>query len=471
MTTRIRTDESAWQKGHVSRKVIRVRDGRTVTNDVLTTTKGCLGLHKQTVDVIGVAGYTNARKHLKAKTVRRLASPPRYAHPYLKAGVPYPHPFKVGSIVGPDNYYGEIIEETVDPKTGSDVYLKGSIIANVFADRLNLFFLPYNSSAFDGQIVDYTYQNAEANIRSAQVDVGTTLGELVETVSFLVSPVKSILKLNRKFGLSGSSFREILHKGKRYFEHRTARSASPRIHRMHEAAKRTLRNGARVVDESSNFWLGYRFGVRPLLQDIDNYCKLAASGLEPPKHLNRARAKYEKFVVTNVSNESLGWVLAAQAQVTTTVQETYRTNIHFLQKGVSLIDDLDVLGLNASNIPGLMWELTPLSFVFDRFVSIGTWIAAKRPKPGTEVLGATHSRKILSSYQVAPRKVYQASMNPANYKTSWYSEPQTWLGECYERQIAGNPPALPVFNPRLLDLSQWIDHITLLWQRMPKFRR
>lgn len=462
MTTRIRTDEANWQRGHVARKVIRVRDGYTITSDILTTTKGCLGLHKQTVDQIGVAGYTNARRHLKP--------PPRYAHPYIKAGVPFPHPFKVGSIVGPDNSYCKLTEITRYPATGSNVYLSGSIIASILADRVNLFFLPYNSSAFDGQIVDFVYLNAEANIRQAQIDVGTTLGELVETVSFLVSPVKSLLKLNRKFGLTGSTFQEILRKGKRYFVHKTARDASHRTKRMHDRAGKVLSCGTRVVDETSSFWLGYRFGVKPLLQDIDNYCKFATEGLTPPKHLMRARAKYEKLVETSISNESLGWVLAGEFHVTTEVQETYRTNIHYLQKGVSLIDDLDVLGLNASNIPGLLWELTPLSFVFDRFVSIGTWIAAKRPKPGTEVLGATHSRKILSSYQAAPRKLYQASMNQASYVTTWYGEPHVWRGECYERQIAGNPPVLPVYNPRLLDLSQWFDHLTLLWQRMPKFR-
>lgn len=155
-----------------------------------------------------------------------------------------------------------------------------------------------------------------------------------------------------------------------------------------------------------------------------------------------------------------------------TVQDTYRTDVQFLRSKFDMFTDLQVLGLHPTQLVNVAWELVPLSFVFDRFVGMGKWIEARRPKPGTTILGATHSMKRKKSLEMAVQRLYMGSQSPAYCKsTSWYAEPLRWQSTLYRRIIATTVPVFPVLNPTLLDISQHVDHLALLWQRLPRIRR
>lgn len=458
------TDES-WFKARYTRKTVRLRDG-------LTTVQPCSSVYRSVGEYKEVTKVVNDRGFKKLKRKQKLAILPPYTHPFLKAGLPYPNPFKVGTFSSTADFgYFEAIHQARTLTNALDIWMYGELLSTIYSGTISNFFLPMTFSTFDGQITDYTYMSALANVRSAEVDIGMSLAELVETVQFLVAPFKSILKLHKKRGLLGGTFRHLVREGRSHFSFVPSQGCPTKMVRMQRQGMKTLRSGELVINESSNFWNGYRFGMRPLLADIDNYCKLAAEGLKPPAYLQRARSKFEKHAEVHVSRSDLGWGLGAKSTITTSVQETYRTCVHYLQNRFSMMDNLDVLGLGITQVPNIVWELVPLSFVLDRFVGVSDWLAAKRPKPGTKFLGATHSKLVKKSMLITPMQIYQPSLNLAYYKTDWYGDPVNLQGEVYERQIAGPQPSLPVYNPRLLDLSQHIDHLALLWQRMPKFRR
>lgn len=245
--------------------------------------------------------------------------------------------------------------------------------------------------------------------------------------------------------------------------------------RLQKQATKLLSDGTRVIDESSSYWLAYRFGLCPLLGEIDGYVKLAQEGLEPMSGpLLHARSKFEIPNIITESRLNQGSSLSMEYGMQVHVQDTYRTDVQFIheRQPTDIFSNLNVFGLHPSQVGTILWEIVPLSFILDRFWNVSAWLDKARPRPGTKILGATHSLKRIKQVIVVPQKMTSKTLVLTRYKpVEWYSEPHTWSSTSYSRRIAGSAPVMPVWNPRLLDISQYVDHLSLLWQFMPKFRR
>lgn len=139
---------------------------------------------------------------------------------------------------------------------------------------------------------------------------------------------------------------------------------------------------------SANHWLAYSYGWMPLLSDTKGLAELAAQQLElggrPPrfsvadKALSIKRGKY--------LYAGLGPACLNDGDTTWTYETTHKSRAGLLcevqfteaslaaQTGFGLYDPL----LTA-------WELTPFSFVFDWFISIGDWLASASALQGLTV--------------------------------------------------------------------------------------
>lgn len=147
-------------------------------------------------------------------------------------------------------------------------------------------------------------------------------------------------------------------------------------------AKKAGRFPGYALNGVSNLYLAYRYGIRPILSDIQNI----ADGLKKPlgkrRQTTRSRGGFER----NYSSSSNVTVGIGTATVKTDV--TYSATI----RGMSL-DDIDLsrleeVGFTGKGLITLPWELVNKSFVADWLLNIGDFLGAMVPAVGWNQLGS-----------------------------------------------------------------------------------
>jgi hypothetical protein len=145
------------------------------------------------------------------------------------------------------------------------------------------------------------------------------------------------------------------------------------------AAKKS--KGKSISKQFANIWLGFGFGVNPLLQDI----KSATDSI-----LHYVTRVDRRIVITGTASRdyssgknnaisssdyisahsSLGWFLSSNH-----VQSVrYTAGLNLDVRGGSNYSMPDHLGLKVEALPSILWELTPYSWAFDYFSTVGSWL-------------------------------------------------------------------------------------------------
>lgn len=126
-------------------------------------------------------------------------------------------------------------------------------------------------------------------------------------------------------------------------------------------------------------WLGYGFGVRPLISDLGNAAKAILE--------YQLREDHRVRVVGTASREyTSGQVILPVYQVCSGTKMGWHKNATHRQ-GVQIVAgiDLDIrssasygmsdqLGFSLGAVPGVLWELTPFSWVVDYAFTVGPWL-------------------------------------------------------------------------------------------------
>jgi len=148
------------------------------------------------------------------------------------------------------------------------------------------------------------------------------------------------------------------------------------------AMKKT--RGKSIVKAASDAWLGFGFGVNPMLNDI---AKGANAILDySTRNDNRVR------ITATATREYLSGSRPTSTNWSTYEQIAYNLGIgmHSLAKhmqGVHYVAGIDLqmrtaasysvrdhLGLKVGALPGTLWELTPFSWVVDYAATVGPWL-------------------------------------------------------------------------------------------------
>lgn len=218
----------------------------------------------------------------------------------------------------------------------------------------------------------------------ADVDASTatglvTLGELQKTLQTLRNPVSALQRYTQGWANS--------------------RSVKQAISR--NSATRAL----------SDQYLGYYYGILPMVMDVKNildaYVKWANN---PP----RSTARGQQTATESQTIESGGqpatcgsssWFLD---RLTRSEECTVRSGILYVPTEADL---QKVGGLNLSDVPAAIWELTPWSFFIDYFTNLGDFIGAVSPKVGVRYLAAweTVRKKITIRQETLASGVYSCN--------------------------------------------------------------
>jgi hypothetical protein len=352
-------------------------------------------------------------------------------------------------------YIGEMMNPWIWAAYKGDNPLLWPPSANYIEDLLSLSSVPQP----DGKVGDFCLTSALGKLADPQQDYAIPLAELRETAKFLVSPVKSLLRLNAKRDLLNSVWAHTRRGGIRFVSH-PDKSIADRLRRKSWA--KDLREAPSHIGD---FWLSYRYGLEPLVRDCAGVLEHAWHGIGHTRGVFSKRAR-----VVEETTGTFDGAVSLDPGITLNYRDVYKTRsqtrAHVIAKrrvmGGYWTEMLD-MGFNPFSAPLIAWELTPLSFVLDRFVNVGDWLQSHTYRPDTVYIGNSVSRHVTVDFNRIQRSMLMGGVTQNNVG------PVTWKYDSYVRKANWAIPAWPVFNPRNLRIPQILDHLAISWQRMPKF--
>lgn len=278
--------------------------------------------------------------------------------------------------------------------------------------------------------------NAYAKITEADMDFGMFFAEGAETLRMLRNPLQGVraltLKLQRKLQGKG---------------HRPVRTS---------------------LNDLTNQWMEYRYGITPLVKDAQAMLKLHEKGLRKFQQ-NISKTFYREIQDSQVvgyktgfywnSNYMAGWNWESRL----IRKQTAICRCFFIRRCRGN-DILFTLGLNPVAIGALVWELIPYSFVVDWFVGVGDWIKALQPKPGIDILGNTIA---LKTEWINP---IQTTMGQSYFDRPWVPTPSSSVltQRAFTRETNLPLPAYPAVQADFLNYKRSLDSISMIWQNMPQ---
>lgn len=277
---------------------------------------------------------------------------------------------------------------------------------------------------------------AYAKIMSADLDVGVMVGELRETLEGIRNPLTGIRNFIKKKG--GKTLRD---------------------------------NGRDFVSMLSSSWLEWRYGIRPLIQTIQDIYEHVNSKIndefDGKMHRKRGRApevESRKRTTEMLQVGSFKFEMNTE-EITST---RYSTSVGY--KLTAPLTWEERYGLDIYSVPGIAWELTTLSFVVDWWLGIGNWLESlKTLNPKVAVQGISTSMKtVLAVESVTTGKalVNNSPVTLTGRSSAAYSY-ERLVRKCPSSAFIGVTPSI---NSKSFDLSRTVDGLTLLWQRIAKGR-
>jgi len=227
-------------------------------------------------------------------------------------------------------------------------------------------------------------------------------------------------------------------------------------------ASKLLRLGTSGAEVANDLWLQWRFGVRPLVSTLDGVVK--ALGRLDARRRWTARGKYVLRDTRLQSGSTNAWNVGWNWSTTCTDVCTIRAGI-LLEEHTTLANNL---GVDASGMLSLPWELVPFSFVADWFTNVGKFIEGLAPFLLKTPLASwwTVSKERTSRYQVGS----SWNNSPSTY-TLTRSPSGVFTGNTLEKQrfLALPGPSI-TFRPQsisnvLHDLRA-IDSAALVFQKI-----
>lgn len=257
---------------------------------------------------------------LYMKSTWLVESPPMlYKRGKLSLIGGYPNGYRFEGVVGPAGSVGPFLSPLNDPTT--DVYEKAV------------------TAAF-----------ARAN--AAETLLLATIGEFHETVDLLVSLLRRAGKLLLKI-----------------------KSAEALLDLNNRGVGKFAKRGTRKIRAQ---WLEYRYGLRPLILEIDNTIKAFNSSVGTSKRATfRSLEKYEREI-SDTHATSPEYDTLRKSRVTITARAGVLADVEFSYLNVWGVDQL----LDSA------WELIPFSFIVDWFFNVGKVVASWSPDYGVRVLAS-----------------------------------------------------------------------------------
>jgi hypothetical protein len=138
-----------------------------------------------------------------------------------------------------------------------------------------------------------------------------------------------------------------------------------------------------TTDYLANQWLSYRYGLMPLVFDVQDAAKAiqrTVDGFKPVRETSRGMAQDQESLSSADSPSGDTYVIS---EVSTNRKVSVRAGVLY-----EYTRSPDTFGVGLREIPNVIWEIIPYSFVADWFVNINSYIDAIVPVAGIRKLGS-----------------------------------------------------------------------------------
>jgi hypothetical protein len=281
-----------------------------------------------------------------------------------------------------------------------------------------------------------------ARLKGETWNLGTFLGELPETQRFVADVGKALWK----------SYKAVRRGDLRAL----SRMWFPRF----KGNRYRGRDGKPITDSWVNIvvkptgqslaskWLAWRYAVSPMMYDLDDAMKelYGRSQVVAPVLTARGKSKGQ-WRNSAVSGSGL----------TTDSSSSWNVFCGIYYRVSPTVAAFKRLGL--LNALSVLWELTPLSFVFDWFIPVGKYLGALDAAAGVTFIGRFITTVQTKSQVVVGRHADGSTQGPAEYK---------WRQTARLNSFTLVPP-IPTWSPNLNFLRQ-VDALSLLFNGLTKTR-
>jgi hypothetical protein len=204
---------------------------------------------------------------------------------------------------------------------------------------------------------------ALSRVKPVEYEGLVALAELRETLGYLRNPFKTGMKL------AGSLEKRVAPIRSRYIRNN-----------MEKMSELRSRQHANIVKNLEDLYLEFRYGVRPLIKDVEDLLLAVQAEHKVPE---RQTFRSDKF--TDEYSDSL----FRRETGTYSSQDVYYTYDRSVEVRVGLLYEYtrdpfssEYFGFGIDRLPIAVWEATPLSFISDWFFNLGEFIAAVTPSAG-----------------------------------------------------------------------------------------
>ena len=310
---------------------------------------------------------------------------------------------------------------------------------------------------------------AYAKLLQNDLDVGTMIGELRETVEGLRNPLKALRKEYLWFRNNYAKWNTL--------EEWLLKSSGKRAVRLDSRIadiKHQLAEGApsRSINALASTWLEWRYGIRPLIQTVlDVIEHIRSQSRDFDGKMMKRKGKTAEVTSTSSYSGSSGFVDYSWS-ASCTIEMSSQVVASVAYRMESPLTWQERYGVDLMSIPGIAWELTTLSFVWDWFFGIGTWLGALRVQlnPKVTVLGVSVSKRVTKRLTGKLDKMETTTYVPSMKASHVADSAGTYTANLSSLQRVCLPPGFnavfPALNSKALDLQKSIDLLCLIYQRL-----
>lgn len=283
-------------------------------------------------------------------------------------------------------------------------------------------------------------QRAYGNVDGSSFDGQLFLAELQETIAMLKNPFKAL------------------------------QSFSKNMRRADSVVER-LKKG---TDLTADLYLQYKFGIIPIINDIQNAYEAWNKKATIGASFLRAGGSLRKIMYSKEYSTTLTGMYGFSTLTYTLSLETRRDVFgkvyyrHYFEN--ELLQLVNKWGFNPIMLPVTLWQRQPLSFVFDWFASVSAWLRCLAPKPNVEILGNCVSEKYIANWRVS---INEATVKINNAPITVYRPKDDSFPECYtrkeERLIRNVNLPVPTgiqWGNGIDSLGKLVSSLALTWQRI-----
>lgn len=344
----------------------------------------------------------------------------------------------------PDNPYlwyridgkSPLLTTSEGPRTERDVAGWHSFVDSITSGRFHTGHeLFVRNVVTQSQIEQITGSKLRQKLNDTPIDLGVALGEYRSTAAMLTGAMETVRGLAQTL------------RGRRYADavKYLLSGDDPRLYENNNSLVLAARR-------SADAWLGFTYGVLPLMKDVEGAVALLTGETGLPEIRVKASHAVQYREVTSCP---VGWLLTRN-DISGFARCSGRIDI---QLSNPFLFDLYKAGI--LNPLQTAWELIPYSFVVDWFAPIGTWLGSVQPVPGIDsVRGYTSFR----AAGVTKRETY-------NVPHPWYHwRTQGESREVYKQRKLLTSLPQPTFDIGEIALTrdQLISGVSLMVQQVTR---